>query len=224
MSENPMDDRHCTATAKGSGERCKRFASPGSTVCVKHGAGAPQVRAAAERRLEEQRAQSVLRDGLAAAYGDVVPSVDPAEAMLAAVSWKYAEVVALRVKVAELDDKDRVWGVADETIKGSGEFPGTDVTSSARPNVWWQMLHRAEEQLVKFAAAARSAGCDERRVQIAEDLGRQIAGVLQAFAASMLASVVERLDEGPSVFREVWSAAVAVNAPAALRGVGGGVG
>jgi len=221
MPEDRKDDRQCTATAKGSGERCKRFASPGSTVCVKHGAGAPQVRAAAERRLEEQRAQSVLREGLAAAYGDVVPSVDPAEAMLAAVSWKYAEVVALRVKVAELDDKERVWGRTRK--KTGGDDHGT--TKEAGPNVWWQMLHRAEEQLVKFAAAARSAGCDERRVQIAEDLGRQIAAVLQAFAAAQLASVLRLLGSGvPAGFEAGWSSALAVNAPAALRGVGGGVG
>ena len=212
-----MDARQCTATAKGSGNRCKRAAAPGASVCVKHGAGAPQVKAAAERRLEEQRAETVLREGLAAAYGDQVPAIDPAEAMLAAVSWKYAEVVALRVKVAELEDDDRVWGLTRE--KTGGEDYGT--THEARPSIWWQMLRTAEEQLVKFAAAARSAGCDERRVQVAEDLGRQIAGVLQAFAASMLAAMLERLNEGPDVFREAWAAAVAVNAPAALRGVGG---
>lgn len=42
----------CTATAKGSRQRCKRRPIPGGTVCVKHGGGAPQVQLAAEARLK----------------------------------------------------------------------------------------------------------------------------------------------------------------------------
>ncbi len=45
------DARQCTATAKGSRQRCKRRPIPGGTVCVKHGGGAPQVQAAARIRL-----------------------------------------------------------------------------------------------------------------------------------------------------------------------------
>jgi hypothetical protein len=41
----------CTATAKGSRQRCKRRPIPGGTVCVKHGGGAPQVQEAAMARL-----------------------------------------------------------------------------------------------------------------------------------------------------------------------------
>ena len=39
-----------------TGERCKRRPHPGSNTCVKHGSGAPQVRAAAERRLADAKA------------------------------------------------------------------------------------------------------------------------------------------------------------------------
>ena len=45
------DAPKCTATAKGSRQRCKRRPIPGGTVCVKHGGGAPQVQAKAEERL-----------------------------------------------------------------------------------------------------------------------------------------------------------------------------
>jgi hypothetical protein len=48
-----MDAPQCAATAKGSRQRCKRRPIPGGTVCVKHGGGAPQVKAAAERRLAD---------------------------------------------------------------------------------------------------------------------------------------------------------------------------
>lgn len=46
------DAPQCTAKAKGSGQRCKRRPIPGGTVCVKHGGGAPQVKDAAQARLD----------------------------------------------------------------------------------------------------------------------------------------------------------------------------
>jgi hypothetical protein len=55
-----LEQPRCTATAKGTGERCKRRPIPGGTVCVKHGGGAPAVRAAAERRQLEAAAGAVL--------------------------------------------------------------------------------------------------------------------------------------------------------------------
>jgi hypothetical protein len=48
---DPTDAPRCTATAKGSRQRCKRRPIPGGTVCVKHGGGAPQVKAKAMDRL-----------------------------------------------------------------------------------------------------------------------------------------------------------------------------
>ena len=55
-----MDEsKRCTATAKRTGERCTRARVPGSTVCALHGAKAPQVRDAAERRVAESQAREV---------------------------------------------------------------------------------------------------------------------------------------------------------------------
>lgn len=47
-------DAQCTATGRATGERCRLSAIHGSTVCHKHGGSAPQVRAAAARRLQKQ--------------------------------------------------------------------------------------------------------------------------------------------------------------------------
>lgn len=44
----------CTATCKSSGEQCLKRALAGATVCLSHGAGAPQVREAATRRKAER--------------------------------------------------------------------------------------------------------------------------------------------------------------------------
>ena len=45
------DDRRCTATANATGERCRRYAIAGGTVCPTHGGSAPQVKRAAAMRL-----------------------------------------------------------------------------------------------------------------------------------------------------------------------------
>lgn len=165
MTTDPMDDRRCTATSRQSGERCKRAAIVGGTVCVMHGGKAPAVAAAAAGRVERANAEVALQVGLAAAYGDRVPDIDPATAMLKAVSWKYVEVVALRAKVAELGDDERVWGKVRD--KSGGDDYG--ITQEARPNVWWVMLRESERDLVKFAAAARAAGATDALIEIEQE-------------------------------------------------------
>jgi hypothetical protein len=51
-----MDEsKQCIAMSKRTGQRCGLARIPGTTVCAKHGGAAPQVRAAAGRRVAEQR-------------------------------------------------------------------------------------------------------------------------------------------------------------------------
>ncbi len=45
--------RQCTATVSDGSRRCRRVAINGGTVCRSHGGAAPQVRAAAQRRLAD---------------------------------------------------------------------------------------------------------------------------------------------------------------------------
>lgn len=167
------------------GSPCGNRPMSGQRVCRMHGGSAPQVKAAAERRLEQAQAERVLGRTLAEAYGGQVPEVDPGEAMLQAVSWKYAEVVALRSKVGELDDSKLVWGRT--RVRSDG--PDRGVTREAGPHVWWQMLRTAEDQLVRFAAAARAAGCDERRVQLAQAYGLMLGEVIQGILGDLGLSV-----------------------------------
>ena len=49
-ASNPMDTPRCKATNR-QGKRCGRRPIPGGAVCVMHGGGAPQVKAAALERL-----------------------------------------------------------------------------------------------------------------------------------------------------------------------------
>jgi hypothetical protein len=49
----PVDDERCIATTR-KGTRCPKYRVRGTTVCLAHGAKAPQVRAAAQRRVEAE--------------------------------------------------------------------------------------------------------------------------------------------------------------------------
>jgi hypothetical protein len=50
--------KRCTATSRRTGQRCGLARIPGTTVCAKHGGAAPQVRAAAARRVAEQKVRT----------------------------------------------------------------------------------------------------------------------------------------------------------------------
>jgi hypothetical protein len=74
----------CTATAKGTGQRCRRAPLKGSDVCIMHGASAPQVRAAAAVRVAESAAL--------AAYARHSPNGDSPVDVVAGLSALVAEV------------------------------------------------------------------------------------------------------------------------------------
>jgi hypothetical protein len=78
----------CTAHSSRTGEPCKQWPVKGATVCKWHGGGAPQVRAAAERRLQEQQAAEVARRGVAGL--DLSEFADPYNALEFAVSYSHA--------------------------------------------------------------------------------------------------------------------------------------
>ena len=55
------DDRRCRAHSSQGGERCKKAAILGGTVCATHGGSAPQVRAKADERLRALQPSAVVR-------------------------------------------------------------------------------------------------------------------------------------------------------------------
>lgn len=86
----------CCATSTTTGQRCKRYAIEGATVCRAHGAAAPQVqRRAAERVLETRLAGELTRR-------EIEPVTNPVEAVqyLAGESLAWLDVV--RGQVAKL--------------------------------------------------------------------------------------------------------------------------
>jgi hypothetical protein len=194
-----MDDsRRCHGTSKQSGERCKRPAIIGGTVCKIHGGGSPAVRAAADRRAQEHEARRQL-----ATLGQP-EAVDPAEALLHLIAWKYGEVKWLRARVQDVPEDELTWGMAQSDFGRGPEGPIDKVTEKASPSVWWALLREAEDQLADYAARALRAGIEERRVKIAEQQGLMVHAVMMA--------VFHRLGLTP----EQWSLAK-VAAPEELR-------
>jgi hypothetical protein len=77
------DSRRCTAhLSNGSGQRCKKAAIVGSTVCASHGGGAPQVKKSAKQRLADliEPALAALRTALKS--GDLPTIVRAAQIVL----------------------------------------------------------------------------------------------------------------------------------------------
>lgn len=94
----------CSAKSPRTGEQCRAYAMHGTTVCNKHGGSAPQVRRAAQRRLNEEGARKAL-----AKLGETGPVLDPM-AQLARVA---GEVVAFKNLLAEKIGDDEELNRAD---------------------------------------------------------------------------------------------------------------
>lgn len=164
----PDHGSRCTASTS-AGRPCRRPPIAGGTVCATHGGSAPQVKAAAARRLQLAAAAREL-----AVLGEPI-AIDPAAALLSLVHHKAGEVAWLRAMVQTDDLDELVWGVTRE--KEGGDDHGT--TREAKPSIWWAMLRTAEDQLAAYAAAAIRAGVEERRVRLQEQQGALVAGVIQ---------------------------------------------
>lgn len=92
----------CTATAKHSGERCRRHAIRGGRVCQVHGGASKSVKAAAAKRLQDAAAAQVLG---AIWNPDAEPVTNPVEALqkLAGQLQHAADTLGARLDVVELD-------------------------------------------------------------------------------------------------------------------------
>ena len=176
---NPLDGRtaaktswsQCTAKSKQSGQRCKRPAIKGGTVCFVHGGGSPIVKAKIARdRLEAEARQAVELWG-------GKRDIHPAAALLELVQRKAMEVEYWRHRVHEVQQEDEAaltWGRTKEKL--GGEDHGT--TREAKPHIALTLLHKAEADLANYCSAALKAGVDEAMVRIAQTTAGQFQQVI----------------------------------------------
>ena len=217
MNMTPRQEPVKCKARKQDGTQCKAWPIKGAEVCRVHGGRAPQVKAAAARRLAAQAAEQAVRTlGLPV-------DVSPTEALLEEVRWTAGHVAWLRGKVQELaeepthrhvtfDGEDDVlletpgqrgalvWGTTK--VKTGGEDAGT--TQEAKPSLWYELYARERAHLIRVCSEAIRAGVEERRVRLAEQQGDLLAlairRILEAFGLGddpRVATIV------PGVLREI---------------------
>ncbi len=124
------------------------MAKDGTTVCSSHGARAPQVKAAAERRVAERKAREAV-----AKMGKVAPgSVDPLDVL----DETLAEVVALKERLGAIVAK-----LGDESLRYEGR-----AGEQLRAEIAAYMA--SIRDCVKTAETIVKLGLDERRVRVSE--------------------------------------------------------
>lgn len=178
------DDDTPRCTAKNSrGGRCRKRPIVGGTVCPTHGGSAPQVRAAAEARVQARQAL------LAAEAFGLPREVDPHTALLEELHRTAGAVAWLGAIVADLEQRDIAWGKTRE--KTGGEDHGT--SWEARPNAFVSLWQSERKHLVAVAKACHDAGIEERRVRLAESAGQQLAAVVRAVLERLGLSAEQQL-------------------------------
>lgn len=133
-------DGKCTARSQRTGEQCRRPAARGANVCPVHGGSAPQVKAAARRRLDQAADVLVQRLLKFALDGDVADNVALAairDALDRAGMGAKTEV-AVEVKAPWeelLGDVAHVTKAQHEAMKRGEPLPPTRPTALPAPDV-----------------------------------------------------------------------------------------
>ena len=158
-SGEPQSRATCGAKTR-DGDPCRNPPMSGATRCRMHGGATPRGRAAAERRLAEAEAARHVT-----AFGARTDITAP-EALLELVQSKAAEVAYWDGRVSELGDDERAGLLVAKTEQGLGpQGPVDTETRQAGPHVFVVMLHKAQDQLAAYSAAAIRAGVDRAMVE-----------------------------------------------------------
>jgi hypothetical protein len=163
---------------KRDGNPCGAAPIKGGKRCVRHGGRAPQVQAAAARRVAEAEAKEQMTKAVRTLGLPV--DVDPGKALLDEIHWTAGHVAWLREKVQELEAEELVWGKTQHD-DGVGPQGVVDVTTEkAAPSVWYDLYLKEREHLAKVCALALRAGIEDRRVKLAENQGLLVADVIRS--------------------------------------------
>lgn len=166
----------CTARRQ-DGEPCRAPAIKGGSVCRVHGGRAPQVRAAAARRLAEGSVLARLE-----AAGELVADEPPVETLARLIRVTRSYMLILEAEMAEVV---ALYGPVEELVSaGDGSRPAT-VSLKAEQHVVLDMWGTERDRLAKYVKMASDIGMDERRVQLAEGQARLLADQVLALVRSL---------------------------------------
>lgn len=188
-----LSDRRCTARSKRSGQRCRKLAVRGATVCATHGGSAPQVRAAAARRVARDDALAAASSELARLGGGWV-DVDPLEGLMRLYQEAEWNVAVYRAALTDLDvavEMDGAIAIPEQVVEF--EKGGTHVPAAF--HILVEGYNRERDRAAKYAKQCLDAGVDERRLQVAEGdaqrFGRAFAATLDRLAEKLTPALLK---------------------------------
>lgn len=191
---------------------CNKWPRQGVAVCQKHGGNAPQIIAAAGRKLEEAKVRAVVdRLGLSI-------EISPIDSLLDAVYEASGNVEFYRSLVAALPTHPENDEIVYTDEKGTDHYKRGDPgiygrtyhlsgvpTGEAKKHILVQMYDEERDRLARYRKDAISLGIEERRVQLEENRAAEVfRAVTQALTAMGLG---DRFED----FRGYFAAALAAN-------------
>lgn len=165
MTAKELSYTPCHAKTK-AGRDCRQRPIPGGKVCRYHGGGAPQVRAAAARRLATAKIESDAKATVA--HMGLEPVEDPLGELGKLASGSRAMLQALGAQVNALQDI--------ETFDDKNA-PHARVVLEAYERAL-DRTHRLLDTLVKYGYA-------ERQIAIAESEARLVSGIIRRVIAGL---------------------------------------
>lgn len=156
----PTEKRRCKAKAKGSGNQCRRYAIPGGSVCRNHGGGAPQVKAAAARRLAAEQLQADSTAALAWLGEQSV--TDPLDELGRLATESRSLTTALGQRVNALRELEHF-----------------DLKNSPHIKAEIELYERAMDRTHRMFDSLIKAGYMERQMKIAEDEALILSGIIR---------------------------------------------
>lgn len=210
VDKTGWDPKKCWAESKKRpGDQCRNYPLRGSSTCIRHGSGSKKARAAAARNVATAKAQARI-DRLANRLGAPIDHEDTAQYILDQIALKAGEVEWLQHQIDQLDsDNDLFWGTTKHVTGEGPEGYVDQTTEEAGQHVIYQLLHKAQDQRVKYAAEALKAGVEERQVRISEKTGEQFEAVITALLPAIGATPEQMklaAAEIPRILRNVGAA------------------
>jgi hypothetical protein len=193
------DPRKCSGHRSSDGALCGNFPRHGSNVCSYHGGSAPQVRRAAAQRVMTGK----LLAGVAT-LGLAVEDVSPAEILLEEVARSAGAVRWLEARIRELDPDALTWGLTAE-VSGRQSMGPVEFTEHRAGPAQLLLIYQAERtHLVNVCKVTLGAGIEERRVQLAEQLGGVVADMMASLLDDLGLSPEQRESAREAVPRRLW--------------------
>jgi len=163
----------------------------GADVCRMHGAKAPQVLAASQRRIQTARAVEAV-----ATYGLSV-EIDPFDALTQEIARTNGHVLWLADIVAGLEQQAIVWGQSSTEEQASDDWAGTYRKSveQAGINVWVDLYQKERRHLVDVCKTAIACGLASHEVELAEEQAKLIAAMIRKVFGDPVLGLTEEQQE-----------------------------